>query len=162
MNGGIYLSNSLQSVVKLSQWDALALESLKAHGWSNAALIERVRTGDLPQDNSKFKFDYINLTELMHSDADILEQALIHGYQIKFNTIRGIQSWLLLALRVEAGVHAEPGSVAITARLTEAEAHRVASTLSYGWRLTVQAQANSHDDDARRIYVIVPHRTDPL
>lgn len=36
--------------VKLSQWDALLVESLRALGWSNEDILRKVAEGDLPVD----------------------------------------------------------------------------------------------------------------
>lgn len=36
--------------VKLSQWDALLVESLRSLGWSDEELLRRVAEGDLPAD----------------------------------------------------------------------------------------------------------------
>ncbi|WP_239713681.1 hypothetical protein [Paenibacillus sp. 19GGS1-52] len=50
--------------VKLSQWDALLLESLRGLGWSDEELLLRVTEGDLPVDESEYHFDYKQLTAL--------------------------------------------------------------------------------------------------
>jgi hypothetical protein len=147
------MSSSELHPVKLSQWDALTLESLKGLGWPAEELIHKVRTGELPADESKFKFDYTRLTELEASDPAAFEQALRSGYQIKYNTLRGISSWLLLTLGHEAEVNVEPGQEAVTATLTEEEHNRLKSVLSYGWTLKGYASAAA---GGKSSYVIEP------
>lgn len=141
---------------KLSQWDALMLESLKAYGWPNDELISRVREGNLPTDESKFHFDYAALTTFANEDADTFAQAVMNGYQIKYNTIRGIHSWVLVALKQEAELILESENEAVIAHLSEADAQRLASVLSFGWILT--PHADTQDSDGRASYSVAPIR----
>ncbi|WP_063892470.1 hypothetical protein [Paenibacillus sp. Leaf72] len=124
------------TVIKLSQWDALLLESLKSYGWTNEQLIRKVHEGDLPVDTSPFQFDYSLLNALASSDAELFAQAVNEGYQIKYNTIRGIHSWIKVAFQQEAELLLEPGGESVHAWLTNAEADQLASVLSYGWTLS--------------------------
>ncbi len=125
------------SSAKLSQWDALQLESLKAHGWTAEELLRKVREGELPTDSSKFRFDYANLQAFAKEEPDSFEQAVKHGYQIKYNTIRGIHSWILVALGHEAELDLTEGKEQVVASLTQAEAARLASVLSFGWEASL-------------------------
>ncbi|MDD9269258.1 hypothetical protein ACFPES_19605 [Paenibacillus sp. GCM10023248] len=127
------MSSSETNLVKLSQWDALILESLKSLGWQADELLRRVRDGELPTDDSKFKFDYTRLTELAGSDSAAFEHAVRHGYRIKYNTLRGIASWLLLAYGHEAELNLEPSRESVVAHLTEKERDGLKAVLSYGW-----------------------------
>lgn len=87
--------------VKLSQWDALLVESLRALGWSNEDILRKVAEGDLPVDESEYEFDYKQLATLQAEQPELFEQAVKTGYQIKYNTIRGIRSWIWVALGKE-------------------------------------------------------------
>ncbi|TYP76470.1 hypothetical protein [Paenibacillus methanolicus] len=150
---------------KLSQWDALSLESLRRYGWKDEELIRRVQEGDLPKDASKFQFDYAGLKNLAHEQSDIIAAALGQGYQVKYSTLRGIQSWLLLALDREAEVHAVPGREAVTVLLTAAEAERLASVLSYGWSVELQDRAlrnGAQDAEECGSYVVAPIERGPV
>lgn len=141
--------------VKLSQWDALSLESLKMLGWSGEELITRVHAGNLPKDESKFAFDYTALTAFAAEHQDIFAKAVHEGYQIKYNTIRGIHSWILIALKHEAELVLEPGSEAVIASLSEEEAKRLESVLSFGWRLNRQYNIRSAAS-GKDIYRVAP------
>lgn len=151
------MNRSAESKAKLAQWDALQLESLKSQGWTNEELIERVKNGDLPKDDSKFQFDYEGLRAFAAEHPDTFQEAVEHGYQIKYNTIRGIHSWILVALKQEAQLILEPGAEAVVASLTKPEADSLASVLSFGWKLTaVDGNASTADSGARTAYRITP------
>ncbi|WP_138754558.1 hypothetical protein [Paenibacillus sinopodophylli] len=132
----------------LSQWDALMLESLKAHGWSNDELINRVNTGDFPADESKFRFDYSALTAYAKENADSFKQAVQQGYHIKYNTIRGIHSWIFVALKQDAELLLDPGHEAVIASLSDAEARQLAAVLSFGWQVIPQDGTRNADSEA--------------
>jgi hypothetical protein len=145
------MSSSEKRQSKLSQWDALMLESLTAYGWSKEELLRRIHAGELPQDESKFQFDYKQLTASAANDSAAFEDAVYNGYQIKFNTLRGIASWILLALGEEAELGLEPGQESISAKLTADERSRLASTLSYGWVIHGEHQGPAGGKSVYRI-----------
>ncbi|MDR6554792.1 hypothetical protein [Paenibacillus qinlingensis] len=148
------MPTSESSPVKLSQWDALILESLKNQGWSTDELLQRVRTGhQLPVDDSKFQFDYARLTELESSDPGAFEQAVRHGYQIKYNTLRGIASWILVVFGQEAELQLEAGQESVVASLSSEEYSLLTAVLSYGW---VVRGEQSSSPEARSTFVIEP------
>jgi hypothetical protein len=142
------------SPIKLSQWEALQLESLKAYGWSAEELIRNVHEGVLPRDNSKFQFNYVDLAAFASEHPDSFELAVKEGYQIKYNTIRGIHSWILVALGQEAELALEAGGEHVVAHLTAEEAARLAAALSFGWKASLQSDAPATSDKA--VYRIAP------
>ncbi|MFC0210890.1 hypothetical protein ACFFK0_00245 [Paenibacillus chartarius] len=146
-------TDSAANPIKLSQWDALILESAKSIVPSGEELLHRVRTGTLPADESKFKFDYTRLTELHAEDPAAFEQALHRGYRIKYNTLRGIASWIQLALGQEAVLQAEPGNESIVAALTEEEYGRLTAVLSSGWLVRSEPALTA---EGRSVYLIEP------
>lgn len=146
-------TSSESNRVKLSQWDALILESLKAQGWSDDELLRRVQAGELPVDDSKFQFDYNRLTELAAEEPETFEQAVRSGYQIKYNTLRGISSWIQVALGHEPELQLEPGREAVLASLTAEEHQRLQAVLSYGWVVRGEAAASP---EAKAAYVVEP------
>ncbi|WP_409343022.1 hypothetical protein [Paenibacillus sp. MBLB4367] len=145
------MSSSEKHPIKLSQWDALMLESLNAYGWSKEELLRRIHADELPQDESRFQFDYKLLTASAASDPTAFEDAVYNGYRIKFNTLRGISSWILLALGEEAELGLEPGQESISAKLRAEERDRLASTLSYGWVIHGEHQGAAGEKSAYRI-----------
>ncbi|MGG1633894.1 hypothetical protein [Paenibacillus sp. NRS-1760] len=150
------MADTLKPETKLSQWDALMLESLKAYGWPNDELISKVQAGNLPTDESKFHFEYTALTALANEEQDTFVQAVTNSYQIKYNTIRGIHSWILVALKQEAELILEPENEAVIAYLSEVEAQRLASVLSFGWG--VSPHEGEQDSDGRASYKVAPVR----
>lgn len=124
-----------QPKTKLSQWHALLLESLRLHGWSTEETLRRIGESDLPEDESAFGFDYAPLKELLAEEPETLERAIREGYQIKYNTIRGIKTWIAVAFGKEAELELEEGREAVVAELDRAQREHLESVLSYGWNL---------------------------
>lgn len=122
--------------VRLSQWDALLLESLRGLGWSNEQLLEITSAGELPADNSPFEFDYQQLAALAGEKPEEYRQAVTEGYQIKYNTIRGIRSWISVALGLEPQLELEEGKEAVEVSLTADEKRCVEDVLSFGWQIS--------------------------
>lgn len=143
------------SRVKLSQWDALLVESLRSLGWSNEEILRRVTEGDLPVDESEYQFDYKQLTTLQAEQPELFEQAVKWGYQIKYNTIRGIRSWIWVALGKEAELELEEGKESVEIALTAAEKDRLASVLSFGWQIENEPKTAAGDEAVYRIAPIV-------
>ncbi|MFC3749418.1 hypothetical protein [Paenibacillus sp. GCM10012306] len=121
--------------VKLSQWDALILESLRTLGWSDDELLSKVAAGELPVDESEFHFDYKRLTALQAEQPEFFERAVREGYQIKYNTLRGVRSWIFVALGKEPVLELEPGKEYVEVSLTAAEKDRLEGVLSFGWEI---------------------------
>lgn len=133
--------------VKLSQWDALMLESLRSLGWTNEELIRRVKTGELPADESPFEFQYGELSAFANANPDTFEAAVSQGYQIKYNTVRGIRSWILVRFGREPELLLEEGQEAVRASLSAEEKELLASVLSFGWAIR---------EDGEGVYWIEP------
>ncbi|OBZ09250.1 MULTISPECIES: hypothetical protein [Bacillales] len=147
------MTNPTQEEAKLSQWDALLLESLRALGWSNDELIRRVRSRELPEDDSIYHFNYQDLSSYADQEPEVFEAAVKHGYRIKYNTVRGIRSWISITFGKEPVLELEEGREAVTASLTQAERDQLASVLSFGW--SIQGEASGSADEASS-YVIEP------
>ncbi|MDN4080011.1 hypothetical protein QYF52_18860 [Paenibacillus polymyxa] len=137
--------------VRISQWDALMLESLRSLGWSPEELIRRVQQNELPTDG---QFDYAELaTGLAAKEPEVFVSAVTDGYQIKYNTIRGIRTWLAAAFGREPELSLEEGSEAVTSELTQAEYDRLEQVLSLGW---VIQEVRPATGDTAGLYRIVP------
>lgn len=128
--------------VKLSQWDALLLESLRSLGWESGQLLGITSGGELPVDESEFHFDYQQLAAFAAEQPEEYRRAVTDGYQIKYNTIRGIRSWIAVALGKEGQLELEEGKEAVEVALTDAEKSRLEAVLSFGWQMiSRQAEA---------------------
>lgn len=135
---------SQENRVKLSQWDALMVEGLRRLGWSNDEIIERINRGtDLPSDDSIYEFHFEELAAFAAREPELFVTAVRDGYQIKYNTIGGIRSWIDVALGKEPEVNREPGQEGVTAELTSAEKERFAGVLSYGWTIRALPDGDS-------------------
>ncbi|MGQ3479783.1 hypothetical protein [Paenibacillus sp. TY11] len=139
--------------VRISQWDALLLESLRSLGWSHEELIRRVQQNELPTDGQS-GFDYAELaTGLAFKEPEVFVSAVTDGYQIKYNTIRGIRSWIAAAFGREPELSLEEGSEAVTSELTPAEYDRLERVLSLGW---VIQEVRPPAGEISGLYRIVP------
>ncbi|WP_341346430.1 hypothetical protein [Paenibacillus sp. FSL H3-0469] len=139
------------SKVKLSQWDALLLESLRALSGSDEELLRRVSEGDLPADESKYEFDYGQLSTLADEQPELFRQAVTEGYQIKYNTIRGIRSWIEVAFGIEPKLELEEGCEAVEALLSESQKRQLEGVLSFGWHITGSGSSADGGNAAYRI-----------
>ncbi|BFH59603.1 hypothetical protein [Paenibacillus azoreducens] len=134
--------------VKLSQWDALMLEGLRAYGWSSEELLRKVRERDLPEDHSIYEFEYEELAAFAEAEPETFESAVKDGYSIKYNTLGGLRSWIAVAYGLEPEINREPGQESVTAELTDAQKERLESVLSLGWAI--------QDAGKPGVYRIVP------
>ncbi|NIK69088.1 MULTISPECIES: hypothetical protein [unclassified Paenibacillus] len=133
----------MTDIVKLSQWDALLVESLrKGHGWSDDEIVAKVKAGsDLPKDDSIFQFNYSDLAAFAQKEPETFEAAVRGGYQIKYNTVRGLRSWIWVAFGDEPQLELEAGQEAVTAQLTPEQLERLRTALSFGWSIEPVAGA---------------------
>ncbi|WP_411349565.1 hypothetical protein [Paenibacillus sp. WLX2291] len=128
------MSHTIEKV-KLSQWDALLLEALRSLGWNEQQLLNIGAVQSLPIDESVYEWDYSELAAFAAAEPDIYRSAVQHGYRIKYNTIRGIRSWLHITYNIEAELILDEGEEAVVATLTEAQQDKLAQVLSPGWHI---------------------------
>jgi hypothetical protein len=127
------------SVVKISQHDALMIESIRAQGTSDRALLELVRSGNLAdlQDSGNGDFDYRELLTFANADLASFEAAILDGYEIKFNTINGIR----YLLRVKFGKEVErltrdEGDYLADVELRTEDLNKLREIVSKYWSIT--------------------------
>jgi len=141
--------------VMISQWEALLLESLRSQGWSNERLLKEVREGELPVDTSMYEFKYEELRTLADAEPAAFERAVTEGYRIKYNTLRGIRSWIAVAYGLEPELTFEAGSESVTVALTPEQHERLVSVLSFGW---VVSEVSKDADGLTNLYRVEPTR----
>lgn len=95
--------------VKISQHLALMVESLRAKGVDGYRLLELAAEGNPERlaQAGQGSFDSGEWAGFAATDPELLRQAVLDGYEIKFNTINGIRS----LLRIKYGMEAERVSV---------------------------------------------------
>jgi hypothetical protein len=147
----------ISNKAKLSQMDALMVESLRALGWSNEELLHRVRQGGeaLPIDESEFEFDYQLLTAYATDQLEVFDAAVQSGYTIKYNTIRGIRCWISIVFGKEPEMVLEEGSESATVELTRDEKEQLTDVLSFGWSIIGEPKASA-SAEATSVYRIEP------
>jgi hypothetical protein len=128
--------------VKLSQRDALMIEVLRANGVADRDLLQSLKKGDIRsfQDIGGGDFDFAELLSFAQENWELLEQAVLHGYEIKFNTISGIR----YLLKVKFNKHPDTdyqnrGDHLDQLALTRDEFLALRSVLSRYWSITEQA-----------------------
>ena len=123
------------SYVRLSQQHALLIESLRGRGWTDDELLGIAGRGELPKDDSVFEFDYEELRDFAAREPEVYAAAIREGYQMKFNTLGGLRSWLYLAFGEEPHIDRRPGLEGVSAILTEAQLSKLREALAFGWQV---------------------------
>lgn len=126
-----------QSLVKLSQNEALMIEQLRKIGLSDDQIITGALNNKLPIDESEFEFDYSQLSSFAKENTELFQAAITEGYMIKYNTIRGIRCWIVIVFDQEPRLEFEAGKEAVYATLNAEQQQKLARALSFGWQLQV-------------------------
>lgn len=126
-----------QSLVKLSQMEALMIEQLRKIGWSDEKIITGALNNELPIDDSEFQFDFSELSQFAKEHTEVFQAAITEGYEIKYNTIRGIRCWIVIVFDQEPRLVFEAGQEAVYATLNAVQQEKLESVLSFGWQLQV-------------------------
>lgn len=151
-------AQSVESVerVRLSQWDAIVLESVRALGLDGEELLNRTASGDLPSAEGAVVSDFGPLLTLREEQPEVLRQAVEQGYRIKYNTLGGIHTWIRVVFGRESEVERGEGIEGVSVELTAEERERIAPVLSIGW--TIRKQEADVSEVGTESYRIVPVR----
>jgi hypothetical protein len=145
--------------VKLSQWEAILLEVLRAHGTEDQEIIDRFKSGDIRpfQQIEDGRFDFAHLLDLAQSQWDLFERAVRDGYQIKFSTFNGIKTLLSLKFQQQAerdyAVHED---YLERVRLKQADVEWLRSTISPNWQIIETERRPDTDEVAITIALARP------
>lgn len=142
--------------VRLSQWDAIVLESVRALGLDGEELLRRAAEKDLPAADGSIITDFEPLLTLHAEHPEVLEQAVKQGYRIKYNTLGGIQTWIRIVFGLESEVERGEGMEGVAVELTSAERDRLHPVLSIGWTIEPQQEEAKRPEAAG--YRVVPVR----
>ncbi|MEJ8306372.1 hypothetical protein [Saccharibacillus sacchari] len=126
--------------VRLSQWDAIVLESVRALGLDSEELLRRAAEGELPSADNSIIADFTPLLILHREQPEVLEQAVKQGYRIKYNTLGGINTWIKIVFGRDSEVERGEGIEGVAVELTAAERERLAPVLSIGWTIERQGE----------------------
>lgn len=143
--------------VRLSQWDAIVLESVRALGLDGEELLSRVAEGNLPPADGSIVTDFAPLLTLHHEQPEVLEQAVKQGYRIKYNTLGGINTWIRIVFGLESEVEREEGIEGVAVELTATERDLLSPVLSIGW--SIEAQSGEATRAEAAPYRVVPVRS---
>lgn len=129
--------NMSKDLVKLSQMNALMLEALRQRGFSDEQIINDALARNLPLDDSEFEFDFNELSEYVTQELSTVQSALHQGYQMKYNTIRGIRCWIVIVFGQEPKLVFDPGQEAVYATLNKQQQQQLQKAISHGWQLSI-------------------------
>lgn len=157
-NKAASIAQSVESAerVRLSQWDAIVLESVRALGLNGEELLRRTAEGDLPSAEGAAVSDFGPLLTLHEEQPEVLRQAVKQGYRIKYNTLGGIHTWIRIVFGRESEVERGEGIEGVSVTLTAEERERLAPVLSIGW--TIQKPEEETSESGTALYRIVPVR----
>ncbi|OWA34179.1 hypothetical protein B9G55_17810 [Saccharibacillus sp. O16] len=142
--------------VRLSQWDAIVLESVRAKGLDGESLLERAAAGKLPDPTDSLVSDFSPLLTLHEEQPEVLRQAVTEGYRIKYNTLGGINTWIKIVFGREPEVERSEGMEGVSVSLTDEEYARLAPVLSIGW--TLERQEGEAAEAGMAPYRVIPVR----
>ncbi|SDM79098.1 hypothetical protein SAMN04487897_10156 [Paenibacillus sp. yr247] len=128
------------SAVKLSQHDALMVECLRARGISSQALLDLLKDGkgdELQAAAGTDDFDFKELLAFRENGWELFEQAVLNGYEIKFNTLNGIRYLVRVKYGKEIERKSRPeGDYLDDVELSTKELEELRAVLSKFWTLT--------------------------
>lgn len=143
--------------VKLSQWDAIVLESVRSLGLTDEEILHRTAQGDLPASRDEAIPSFEPLLTLQAEQPEAFERAVTEGYRIKYNTLGGINTWIRIVFGREAEVERSEGIEGVASELTPDERDRLKPVLSIGW--TIEPQQSGEASGEAAPYRIVPVRS---
>lgn len=143
--------------VKLSQWDAIVLESVRSLGLTDEEILHRTAQGDLPASRDEAIPSFEPLLTLQAEQPETFERAVTEGYRIKYNTLGGINTWIRIVFGREAEVERSEGIEGVASELTPDERDRLEPVLSIGW--TIEPQQSGETNGEAAPYRIVPVRS---
>ena len=132
-----------ENLVKISQNNALMIEALRQRGLSDEQIVNDAIARNLPVDDSMFEFDFNELSGFVEQELVTLQSALRNGYQIKYNTIRGIRCWILIVFEQDPELVFDAGEEAVYATLNSSQQQQLQQVLSYGWQLSILEEATN-------------------
>ncbi|WP_216671638.1 hypothetical protein [Saccharibacillus qingshengii] len=143
--------------VRLSQWDAIVLESVRALGLTDEEILHRTADGTLPEPQDEAISSFEPLRVLQAEQPELFGQAVTAGYRIKYNTLGGINTWIRIVFGHTPEVERGEGIEGVSAELTPEERDRLASVLSIGW--TIERQGTEDHSPGTASYRVVPVRS---
>lgn len=83
---------------------AYMIETLRSQGISNSDILHQIKQRDItPWVHMNEHFDFTELLKIADEDQEAFTSILLDGYQIKFITIRGLQTLLELKFQLIEG-----------------------------------------------------------
>ncbi|MCM3338865.1 hypothetical protein M3650_09550 [Paenibacillus sp. MER TA 81-3] len=130
--------------ILLSQNTAIMLERARRKGFTDEQLLNIIRTEDsseLIRINEEW-FTYDDFLSYAKEHGESLEQAVLEGYRITFNTMNGLKIWLQERFGVEEGTDFSRGERQYNGlKLSDANLDALKSTLAANWTVIEEEAA---------------------
>ncbi|WP_019423835.1 hypothetical protein [Paenibacillus sp. OSY-SE] len=130
--------------ILLSQNTAIMLERARRKGFTDEQLLNIIRTEDsseLIRINEEW-FTYDDFLSYAKEHGESLEQAVLEGYRITFNTMNGLKIWLQERFGVEEGTDFSRGEGQYNGlKLSDANLDALKSTLAANWTVIEEEAA---------------------
>ncbi|AWB45772.1 hypothetical protein DCC85_17310 [Paenibacillus sp. CAA11] len=124
--------------VKISQHTAILLEHARKSGIGQTELLQAVKSKDLSAFAAAEEehYAYGELFTYAEQHGEQLEQAVLEGYRITFNTRNGLKIWLEEAFHLHSETDFEVGDGRIEGvRLTEEQYAKLQNSLAANWAI---------------------------
>lgn len=129
----------MSTEIKLSQSTAIRLEQARGKGMPESDILKAIQAKDVAAFDAVSEEHYRYDTFFSYADehGEKLEEALLNGYRITFNTRGGLGIWLEKAFNLQADKDFTVGEGIITGlQLTAAQAEVLEQRLAWNWVIT--------------------------
>ncbi|MDM5279260.1 hypothetical protein ACN9MH_07150 [Paenibacillus silvae] len=129
----------MSTEIKLSQNTAIRLEQARGKGMPEADILKAIQAKDVSAFDavSEEHYRYDEFFNYADEHGEKLEEAVLNGYRITFNTRGGLGIWLEKTFRLKADQDFTVGEGIITGlQLTAAQAEVLKQRLAWNWVIT--------------------------
>ncbi|MBN3525412.1 hypothetical protein [Paenibacillus apiarius] len=135
--------------ILLSQNTAIMLERARRKGLTDEQLLHIIRTEDISQllrINEEW-YTYDEFLSYAKEHGESLEEAVLEGYRITFNTMNGLKIWLHERFGVEEGADFTRGEGQYSGlKLSEADLDVLRATLAANWTV-IEEETAAHGQE---------------
>ncbi|QDI92501.1 hypothetical protein EPH95_15975 [Salicibibacter halophilus] len=134
---------------QISQMTAMLIEHARFQGVSELELQRAINEEDVDFLNqiSGDNFHYDGLFDYAKQHGEALETAILKGYQMKFNTLTGLQTVLKNKFYFEENIDYQvENHEIIVSKMTDKEIQRLMSLIATNWRISPQGKQDGEEE----------------
>ncbi|QQK78980.1 hypothetical protein HUG20_03030 [Salicibibacter cibi] len=134
---------------KISQLTAMLIEHARFQGITELEIQRAIREEDVDFLNqiSGDNFQYNGLFDYAKQYEEELENAILKGYQMKFNTLKGLQTVLQYKFNFAENVDYRVENDEITiSRMTDEEIKVLISSIATNWHISPQGKIDGEEE----------------